>query len=184
MTEAGQHPLLLAFAFPRQPSSTRQAGEQRALPPGLAVFACRASADSPGSSQSISTGQHPGVVPLCPAYAWASGMWRKSPRPLVHSYTRPYVSPFRPSAHRVSDKDCETQGQLCGGGGTRARPGSSAHGQPVEAGCSPGQNPPPPSPTHVLALHVPLSGHTGSMRAVHSVNPAVLEADGVWLRES
>lgn len=43
---------------------------------------------------------------------------------------------------------------------------------------------PTPTPTHVLAPHVPLSGHTGSMRAVHSVNPAVLEADGVCLRES
>lgn len=43
---------------------------------------------------------------------------------------------------------------------------------------------PTSTPIHVLAPHVPLSGHTGSMRAVHSVNPAVLEADGVCLRES
>lgn len=57
--------LLLAFAFPIWPSSSKHAGKQGLLLRSLAAFAYRA-----GSSLSVSMGQLPGDVPLCPACDW------------------------------------------------------------------------------------------------------------------
>lgn len=160
------------------PTAGRQ--ENRLLPPGLATFACRASAHVPGSSWSVSTVQHPGVFRCaCPAPG-PLGCGGSTPKPLAHSYTKPCVSPFGPSAHRVPDKNCDTQGWLCGEGGTRARQRLSSWQGPG-SWCSPGQN--------FLAACT----HTGSLFLTVGLcmvvlepvlNSAVLEAGGVWLKDS
>lgn len=92
----------------------------------------------------------PGVFRCaCPAPG-PLGCGGSTPKPLAHSYTKPCVSPFGPSARRVPDKNCDTQGWLCGEGGTRARQRLSSWQGPG-SWCSPGQN--------FLAPYT----HTGSM---------------------
>lgn len=127
----------------------------------------------------LSTDQRPGRVPLRPACAWASGV-EEAPQAMgarVHNAICQRLQNL--GLNTSPDEDCDTQGLLCGGGGARARLGSSASSWKLSVPRSeqPALYTHPSSPC-ILVPHAPSSRCSGGGRAVQ----VVLEAGGVWLR--
>lgn len=163
VAESGRPPLLSACAFPLwplHPSQENSGCRHLAWPPlqiiGRLTWFFFESAQP--NTLGVFRCARPAPGPL------ACG--GSTPKALLHSYTKPYVSPFGFSAHRVPAKSCDTQRRLCGGGGTTARWRLSSW---LAIGSWVFPRPALPCPPTHPGCHVLLSGHTGHIGSVRAV---------------